>query len=64
MTLSLFLWTAGAAFLFALGSIFTYHLGLLRGKEDGYNSGLKVGLRATVKQLKDKHYEIEVKHDE
>lgn len=64
MTLTLFLWTAALALLFAFGSSFTYHLGLLRGKEDGYNSGLKVGLRATVKHLKDKHYEIEVKHDE
>ena len=64
MTLSLFLWTAALALFFGLSSSFTYHLGLLRGKEDGYNSGLKVGLRATVKQLKDKHYEIEVKHDE
>lgn len=60
MTLSLFLWTAGAAIFFAITNSISYN----RGNISGYERGMNAGLNATIKRLKDKLYEIEVKHDE
>ena len=58
--LSIILWTAGAAFFFAITNYAAY----TRGNNSGYTEGLLDGAKAKIRELTDGKFELDCRGDD